>query len=361
MPYDLVMTEPDLIKLPGLVDLHVHLRDPGQTHKENFFTGTRAALAGGFTTVFDMPNNATPITSRRALDAKLKSAGSQVVSDIGFHFGSLGDNLDEFEKVRDMVFGLKLYLNVTTGGYLLDKNYLEKIYHAWPADKLILVHAEADVVDLVMEVVEATGHRTHVCHVSSRAELEPVLNAKKKGLPVTAGVTPHHLFLTDDDAKRLGVFGGVKPNLKPKADQDFLWTHLDEIDVVESDHAPHTKAEKQDGSAPFGMPGLETTLPMLLGAVKDGRMRLDDVERLCSSGPRKILGLTNDPDTHILVDRSDVKIEGSKLLTKSKWTPFEGMIGGGKVHKTVIRGTIVFENGDVTAKAGSGRLLKPAT
>lgn len=355
------MAKSDLIKLPGLVDLHVHLRDPGQTHKENFYTGTRAALAGGFTTVIDMPNNARPITSKQALDIKIKSAVRQTVSDIGFHFGSLGDNLDEFERVKDLVFGLKLYLNVTTGGYLLDKSYLEKIYNAWPATKPILVHAEADVVGLVMQVAEATGHPTHVCHISSKAELEPVLAAKKNGLPVTAGVTPHHLFLDEDDAKRLGVFGGVKPSLKPKADQDFLWNHLDEIDVVESDHAPHTKNEKEDGSAPFGMPGLETTLAMLMGAVRDGKIEMADIERLCATGPRKILELTNEADTYILVERADYKIAGDKLTTKAKWTPFEGMIAGGRVKKTVIRGTTVFENGQVVAQAGSGQVIKPGT
>jgi carbamoyl-phosphate synthase/aspartate carbamoyltransferase/dihydroorotase len=187
-----------------------------------------------------------------------------------------------------------------------------------------------------------------------------VLAAKKSGLPVTVGVTPHHLFLTEDDAKRLGVFGGVKPSLKPKADQEFLWNHLDEIDIVESDHAPHTKTEKEDGSAPFGMPGLETTLPMLLGAVRDGKIEMNDIERLCASGPRKILGLASETDTYILVERLDYKIAGDKLFTKSKWTPFEGMIGGGQVRKTVIRGVTMFEDGKLVAKTGSGRVIKPA-
>jgi dihydroorotase-like cyclic amidohydrolase len=355
------MTDSDLIKLRGLVDLHVHLRDPGQTHKENFFTGTRAALAGGFTTVIDMPNNARPITTKVALDQKIKSAERQIVADTGFYFGSLGDNLEEFVKVSDQVFGLKLYLNVTTGGYLLDKSYLEKIYRAWPMNKPILVHAEADVVGLVMQVVEATGHPTHVCHISSRAELEPVLLAKKSGLPVTGGVTPHHLFLTDTDSQRLGVFGGVKPSLKSASEQAFLWEHLDDIDVVESDHAPHTSQEKEDGSAPYGMPGLETTLPMLLGAVRDGRLELPDIERLCGAGPRKILGLPEEDDTYILVEQADFTISGSKLMTKAKWTPFEGMTAGGRVRKVVIRGTTAFENGEVVAKPGSGRLLRPVT
>ncbi len=110
-----------IIKLPGLIDPHVHLRDPGQTHKEDFLSGTSAALAGGFTTVMDMPNNPEPITSPERLNAKIATAQSRVVCDIGFHFGTLGDNLDTFPKVADKATGLKIYLNVTTGGFIVDK------------------------------------------------------------------------------------------------------------------------------------------------------------------------------------------------------------------------------------------------
>src|SRR3990167_9198909 len=117
-----------MFRLPGLVDLHVHLREPGQTHKEDFYTGTAAALAGGYTTVFDMPNNAVPITTAVSLDQKIKLAKAKAVCDIGFHFGSLGNNLAEFPKVANKAFGLKLYLNMTTGGYLLDPDNLVNIY-----------------------------------------------------------------------------------------------------------------------------------------------------------------------------------------------------------------------------------------
>src|SRR5579872_3797159 len=120
-----------MITLPGLIDPHVHLRDPGQTQKEDFLTGTSAAIAGGFTTILDMPNNTTPITSEKLLLEKEKIAQEKIICDVGFYFGSLGDNLDEFEKVKNLVFGLKLYLNITTGGYIIDEPTMRKIYIKW--------------------------------------------------------------------------------------------------------------------------------------------------------------------------------------------------------------------------------------
>ncbi|MDO8639653.1 MAG: amidohydrolase family protein, partial [bacterium] len=141
------------IILPGLIDPHVHLRDPGQTEKEDFYTGTCAAIAGGFTTILDMPNNKVPITTLERLEEKISFAKQKTACDIGFYFGSLGDNLDEFEKVKNKVFGLKLYLNETTGNFLINKEKLLKIFSAWPSDKPILLHAEDEAVSFVIETV----------------------------------------------------------------------------------------------------------------------------------------------------------------------------------------------------------------
>jgi carbamoyl-phosphate synthase/aspartate carbamoyltransferase/dihydroorotase len=346
---------PQFIRLPGLVDIHVHLRDPGQTHKETFLTGTSAALAGGFTTVLDMPNNATPITTPEALEAKRASARSQIVSDVGLYYGSLGDNLETFRDVQDRVCGLKLYLNVTTGNYVLGPEHLVKIFTAWNSSKPVLLHAEADVIAAALEATAQTGQATHVCHVSSRAELEPILAAKRRGLPVTCGVTPHHLFLTEADRERLGNFGAVKPELKPQADQDFLWEHLGDIDVVESDHAPHTVAEKEQGT--FGFPGLETTLPLLLQAEREGRLTRADIISKLSDRPREILGLDADADTFIEVEPVAFEISAESMQSRAAWTPFAGQRGFGDVKRVVLHGAVVYENGQVTARPGSGHLL----
>lgn len=347
----------EVIKLPGLIDPHVHLRDPGQTYKEDFLSGTSAALAGGFTTVMDMPNNLEPITTLERLEAKIASARTQVVSDIGFYFGTLGDNFDEFPKVIDKVKGLKIYLNVTTGGFIIDKAKLLEIYKAWPGDKPILLHAEEDVSELVENTLQAVPKATHICHISSQSELEFVIRAKDAGLPITCGVTPHHLFLSDQDSEKLGALGLMKPFLKPKADQDFLWRNLAYIDVIESDHAPHTLAEKQAVKPPFGVPGLETTLPLMLTAEAEGRLtRGQLIERLHTNAAR-IFGITTDETTHVEVDMGEYEIKNEDLLTKAGWSPFAGRHVIGKVTRAVLHGEAVYQDGRVLAKPGSGRIL----
>ncbi len=398
--------------LPGLIDPHVHLRDPGQTDKEDFFTGTSAALAGGYTTVIDMPNNPTPITTLERLNEKMQIAREKIVCDVGFHFGSVGDNLDEFEKfkiqprhsgdserspvpsgigrsVEDSrisqrkrswtspstlssgpkgqddnfpVFGLKLYLNHTTGNFLLDKSYLEKIFAEWPSELPILVHAEEQTFDDVLEVLRKYPRKLHLCHMSRKYELERIIKAKNSGLPVTCGMTPHHLFLTENDLNHLKNLGMMRPPLRGKKDVDFLWKHLDAIDLVESDHAPHTLEEKQADNPPFGVPGLETTLSLLLTAVSENRLTIDDVIRLCHTGPAKIFlssfDYSNNRTTYIEVDpKASYEIKNENLLTKCKWSPFDGWKVKGKVLRVFLRGKKVFEDGEVLVKPGFGRIL----
>lgn len=345
------------ITLPGLIDPHVHLRDPGQTHKEDFFTGTSAALAGGYTIVFDMPNNAEPITTLEKLDAKISSAQKQIVSDIGFHFGTLGDNFEEFEKVIDKVSGLKVYMNVTTGNFIIDADRLIEIYKAWPSTKPILLHAEDDVSDIVFKTLSQVKTPTHICHVSSEAELTFVMKAKEAGLPITCGVTPHHLFLTTKDAEEQGAWAHMKPSLKAKKDQDFLWKHIDAVDVIESDHAPHTMEEKQSTPSPFGVPGLETTLPLMLTAQQQGKLTHAQLIERLHTNPARIFNVKTDETTTVEVDMSEYEIKNADLKTKCGWTPFAGKKVVGRVKQVTIRGNVVFENGAVTAAPGSGKIL----
>jgi dihydroorotase len=345
------------IILPGLIDLHVHLRDPGQTHKEDFYTGTSAALAGGFTTVIDMPNNLEPIFSGEKLDGKISIASKKTVCDIGFNFGTLGDNLDQFSQVYDKVIGLKIYLNVTTGGYVIDKTKLTEIYNAWECDKPIFLHAEDDVSGLVLSTLRIAPRRTHICHVSSQEELEFVMKAKDEGLPITCGVTPHHLFLNESDGKKLGAYGHMKPFLKPEKDRQFLWDHLDGFDIIESDHAPHTKKEKESNSPPFGVPGLETTLPLMLTAEAEGLINRAQLLDKLHNTPAHIIGIKPDGQTQIEVSMEEFEINNDNLKTKAGWSPFAGRKVVGKVKKAYIRGVTVFENGEVIARPGSGSII----
>jgi len=353
--------------LPGLIDPHVHLRDPGQTHKEDFYTGTSAALAGGFTTILDMPNNKIPITTLEKLREKIKIAKEKIVCDVGFYFGSLGNNLEEFKKIQSKVYGLKLYLNETTGNFLINKHLLKAILTAWSTslhssrfyeNKPILVHAEDKMLDAVIKLVKMFGNKVHVCHISSSFDLRQVIKAKENNLPITCGVTPHHLFLTESDVRCLGSFGKMKPPLPSKKDHDFLWENLKFIDVVESDHAPHTIEEKRGDNLPFGVPGLETTLPLLLTAMLEKRLTIEDIVRLCHTNPAKIFHIKTDPKTRIEIDLSqEYIIENKNLFTKCKWSPFNGWKVKGKVKRVFIRGKKVFENGKILAKPGFGKVI----
>ncbi len=374
-----------MITLPGLIDPHVHFRTPGQTHKEDFITGTKAALVGGYTMVLDMPNNLEPITTLERLQNKKKIAKKQILCDVGFYFGSLGDNLEEFEKlikysssersksrssrqartINSQVFGLKLFLNLTTGGFIIDNKILLAIYNSWSLSKPILVHAEDDVIDLVIKVCAKTKKKTHVCHISTIESFKKIIKAKKSGLPITCGVTPHHLFLTPKDVKKLGPFGLMKPRIDggfPK----FAFKNLKWIDCVESDHAPHTKAEKKSKEPPFGVPGLETTLGLLLTAYSERKLTIKDIVRLCHEGPAQVFEINplaasskggQAGQGKIIVDENEEWIvRGSNLQTKCKWSPFEGRTLKGRVKKVYIRNKLVFDNGKFLVKPGSGRL-----
>ncbi len=350
-----------MIKLPGLIDIHVHFRTPGQTYKEDFFTGTSAALAGGYTTVIDMPNNKVPITSLKTLEEKIKIAKKQAVCDFGFYYGSLGENLDTFTKIQKKVFGLKIYLNQTTGGYIVDEKKFETICRKWPKKLPILLHAEDDVIGQMIEIAGRAGQRIHICHISSEKELKTIINAKLKGYKVTCGVTCHHLFLNENNVKKLGPYGLMKPSIKPEKDVNFLWRHLNDIDIVESDHAPHTIDEKNSDKPPFGVPGLETTLPLLLTAVNENKLSLARLIELCYANPKRIFKVPTDKNTYVEVDENkEYIVENKNLQTKCGWSPFAGWKVRGKVKKVIIRGEKVYESGEVLVKPGFGKYVAPA-
>src|SRR6476469_6902043 len=226
------------IRLPGLIDPHVHLRDPGATHKEDFTSGTRAALAGGFTTLLDMPNNpGDPTVSPAALARKARNASGRLACDVGFFYGATPGNAPTFEQVAPDVFGLKLYLDHTTGALKIeDLEEIRQIMLAWPAHKPLCVHAEDRTLAMVLGLLPSTGRGVHFCHVSEKVEIELIRDAKERGLPVTCEVAPHHLYLTEEDVPRLEGFGIMKPPLKRGRDVDALWANLEVVDMIATDH-----------------------------------------------------------------------------------------------------------------------------
>lgn len=351
------------IQLPGLIDPHVHLREPGAAHKEDWHSGTSAALAGGFTVVLDMPNNTPPLTDAQTLAAKLCAASAKAVCDYGIHFGASPDNAAVAASLAPHVTGLKMYLDQTFGPLRLDDlPSLMAHMQTFPKDVPILCHAEGRTVAAAIFVAQMFDRSVHICHVSRRAEIELIRAAKAQGVRVTCEVTPHHLFLTLDDCAAIGAgLCEVRPMLATRADVDALRANLDLIDCFATDHAPHTLFEKESAAAPPGYPGLETALPLYLELVREGLITLDGLIARCHENPRRIFGIPAQDETWIEVDiDAEWTARGANLHTRAKWTPFEGRPLRGKVTRVVLRGQTVFENDCVLAKPGTGKNIRPA-
>jgi len=348
-----------LLRIDGMLDPHTHMRDLDWAHLATFASETAAAVAGGYTAVFDMPNTPPTTTSPEALVIKQAALSASAVCDWGIYFGaSQADNTRYYADVAAQSCGLKIFNNSTTGDLLIaDQREREKHYAAWPSSKLIAVHAEEDTVLDILALVRQHRTPTHFLHICTAREIGYLRDAKAEGLPITIGVCPHHLYLTQDDEARLGGYGIMKPGLKTKADQEALWAALKEglIDVIESDHAPHTIAEKESAKPPFGVPGLETNLPLMLLAAADGRVTLEQVTALLADNPRRIWGVPCPPETYTLIDLdADYVLTREMLRSACGWSPFEGMRLRGRVVETWIRGTKVYDGEKVTVSPGYG-------
>lgn len=347
------------IRLPGAADIHVHLREPGETHKEDFASGTAAALAGGVVTVLAMPNTRPPLTDPAAFQEAVQRARAGARCEVGLFVGGTPENPEVAAALAPQAAGLKLYLDATYGPLRLKSlAAILRHFEAWPGHRPIAVHAEGRTVAMVLGLAALFRQPVHFCHVSRREEILLIRRAKERGLPVTCEVTPHHLFLTEADLPRLGPFGLMRPPLATRADQEALWANLPVIDAVATDHAPHTIEEKQSPHPPPGVPGLETMLPLMLTAVVEGRLSLEEVVRLTATGPRRVYGLLEPPETWVEIEWGGPwTISREGLFTRCGWTPFEGMTVRARVRRTLLEGRVAFEDGEVRAPPGSGRVL----
>ena len=351
-----------LLKLPGLIDVHVHLREPGATHKEDYDTGTAAALAGGFTCVLDMPNNTPPITSAEMLAAKQELASLHARCDYGIHLGAGDDNAQTAYQLAPHVTGLKMYLDQTFGPLRLDDlDSLLKHMEQWPTDRPVLCHAEGRTVAACILVAHLTGKHVHICHVSRADEIDLIRRAKAKGINVTCEVTPHHFFLTGELANTIG-FGRseVRPRLAKDADRQALRSSLEVIDCFATDHAPHTLAEKDSQKPPPGFPGLETALTLYLALVREGLISIEQLIDRTVNNPRRLFHLPDQPETWIEVDPdAEWIVRGSEMQTRAKWTPFEGWTMRGRVQRVMLRGVEAYRDGEVLAQPGFGQDVRP--
>ena len=336
-----------LIKFPGLIDVHVHLRDPGETNKEDYKSGTRAAVKGGFTYVLDMPNNKPyPIVSFERLLEKIQLAKEKTVCNIGFHYGTDGNNLNSFPKAYSCpkIFGLKVYCGKTTGELLIDNpSVLDRIFKAWDSIKPILLHAEGDILHYCLELARTYNRHVHVCHVASISDLTTIQHSKESQKNVYCGVTPSHLYLTDQDAEKLSPLGSVRPPIGNKETQDALWDaiKIGLIDLIESDHAPHRKEDKRSNNHAYGFPGLETTLGLLCRSLHEKKITLSDIQKWLYENPKRIFQIPDQDHTYIEFDPDKSFIAGQNgYETKCGWSPFDGWELFGKVETVVLRNRI---------------------
>lgn len=339
-----------MIKLPGLADPHVHLRVPGGEHKEDLRSGTSAALAGGFTTILAMPNTNPPLVTPDRIRQVKDLAQTQALCDVHFFGGASTEHVQQLPELAQEAVGIKIYMDQTYGPLKLEGlGALLSIFQKWPKGKMIAFHAEGNSVAVGVGLAAIFFRPIHFCHISRKDEIELIAAAKKRGLPVTCEVTPHHLFLSQSDLPRLGPLGDMRPTLATQADVDALWAHIDStVDCIATDHAPHSLLEKSGEKPPPGIPGLETALPLMLTAVAEKRLSLERLVALMATNPRRIYGLPDQPDTWIEID-PDVSYEISNdgLYTKCGWTPFAGKKVKGRLIKVVLRGKTVFENGKI--------------
>ena len=393
---------------PGLVDLHVHFREPGFTQKEDFLTGTRAAATGGVTTVVDEPNNKPVTNSLESIKKKLDLIKGNAYVDYCLQMATYADKLDEIEKARD--YGVKAFavfdeLGGKPTGMEHTGVLLEAIRRVRKVEGLVLLNCrESDLVISTMKKLREAGKNTlgdymsHFPHVAElaggskrillahetgvQAHLREVSTAETAGMlrsmndymgKITAEVRPDHLFLNIENTKDLGPFAQQWTPLRTKEDQKALWKALNDgtVNVIASDHATHTREEKELGLeniwlSPPGLPAIESMLPLLLTAFNGGKIRLERIFECASTNPAKIMGLYpkkgiikigSDADLVIVDLQKESVIRGENAKMKTNWTPYEGWKTKGGVHATYMRGIETYHNGKIVGEAGQGRFL----
>lgn len=385
-----------LTMIPGVIDPHVHFRQPGMEIKEDLFSGSRAAASGGVTTFLDMPNNSPATTSAEALAEKREIASWASLVNYGFYIGATPSNLDVVNSVEG-VCGIKLYMGSSTGNLLVeDARDIERFFAT--GNRLIAVHAEDErtirknranythsddaadhsrirspeaalkAVQLAVLLAKKYNRRLHILHLSTKEEVDFLRDEKEPF--ISAEACPHHLFLHSPDVyEKLGTFALVNPPIRERADNLALLDGLKQgiVDCIATDHAPHTAEEKkqQFGAAPCGMPGVETSLPLMLDQVHRKNISIEQLVRWMSHNPAELFGISGkgriqagyDADV-VLIDLNRTRVfDDRDVFTRSGWTPFAGMSVTGCPLITVVGGNVVFREGDFFDKI-PGREIK---
>ena len=394
-----------LLVLPGVIDIHVHLRDQELSYKEDFFTGTAAAANGGVTLVADMPNNKPVTMNTQTLRERMNVAAEKTVVNVALYSAFPAKKEEIRSIIQTGAKAFKFFMSQKIGGVNPDDDeaVTEVFKEASQLTVPIAVHAEdrklvssmteklkkegnndlddfakahspdaeLKAIKRVIGIVRKTKAKIHFCHVSTAKGIKAILSAKQSGLQVTCEVTPHHLLLTSSSLKALKGIALTNPPLRGKKDVQGLWSAVENgaVDVLASDHAPHTFEEKSAASvwdiAP-GIIGLETFLPLMLTQVAKGRLTLSRLVQMTSKRPAEILGVTNRgqlkegcfADLTVVDLKRRWKIDASKFYSKAKFSPFDGWKVTGKPVKTFVNGRLVMDKGEILAKPGDGRIIR---
>ena len=387
----------DKLVLPGIIDTQVHFREPGSTDREDLESGSRAAVLGGITSVFEMPNTNPPTSNLIEFDKKLNLAKDRMHCNYAFYFGATPENVDQLSKLKNLkgCCGVKLFAGSSTGKLLVAKEEdIEKVISN--SDRVVSIHSEdEEILNLrkkfikegdvhshpewrnnecamsstrrVVKIAERYDKQIHVLHVTTKEEVDFLAMHKEN---VTFEITPQHLTLYAPDCyDMLGSFAQMNPPIRKKEHYDRLWTAVKNsiVDVLGSDHAPHSKEDKNRKypTSPSGMPGVQTILPIMLNHINNKKLNLEQLIKLMCENPCKIFGIQNkgyikegyDADLTIVDMNKEQTIKNEMMATKCGWTPFHDMTIKGFPVATIINGKTVMSNGKVITE-GSGQPLE---
>ena len=377
----------DKVVLPGIIDTQVHFREPGSTDAEDLESGSRAAVLGGVTSLFEMPNTNPPTSNLVEFDKKLQAAKNRMHSNYAFYFGATPDNTDQLARLKDVegCCGVKLFAGSSTGNLLVDKEAdIEKVISS--SDRVVSIHSEdEDIIKLrkkfirkgdvhshpewrnvecamsstrrVVKIAERYNKKIHVLHVTTKDEVDFLAMHKKN---VTFETTPQHLTLYAPDCyDKLGTYAQMNPPLRTKEHYDRLWVAIKNniVDVLGSDHAPHLKEnkDKEYPNTPSGMPGVQTIFPVMLDHVNNGKLTLQQLINLMCENPCRIVGIKNkgyikegfDADLTITDMNKEVTIKNEMIASKCGWTPFNNHKVKGFPVGTIVNGHLVMSDGKV--------------
>ena len=381
----------NLTIIPGAIDSQVHFREPGATYKEDLESGSRSAALGGITSVFEMPNTSPPTSTPELLSEKLELAKNRMWTNYAFFGGATADNIHLLEEIENMpgCSGIKIFMGSSTGNLLVpDDETLTKIFKK--SKRRIAIHSEDEnrlqerkkiipknadssfhpkwrdeecainATRRIIKIIEEIKRPIHILHISTAKEIELIKKHKKY---ITAEVTPQHLTLHDPDCyKELGSLAQMNPPIRDIKNQKGLWKGLHEktVDVIGSDHAPHTIEEKSNNypNSPSGMPGVQTILPIMLNHVSDRKLSIHRLVELLCYNPAKIYGLKNkgiiklgyDADLSIIDLNKKTSINNAQMASKCGWTPFHNFKITGWPVMTIINGQIIMKDGKLIGK-----------